>query len=121
MSYVDGFVLPVPKDKMDAYKALAEKVGPIWIEHGALQYMECWGDDLEDNGFSLTFPQMVEPKEGETVVFSYIVYKSREHRDEVNAKVMADTRMKDGDKMPDMPFDCKRMAYGGFKTIVNLG
>lgn len=119
MTYVDGFVLPVPKDKMEAYKALAEKAGPIWMEHGALQYVECWGDDLEDKGFSKTFPQIADPKPDETVVFSYIVYKSREHRDEVNAKVMADPRMNEGE-MPDMPFDCKRMAYGGFKTIVSL-
>lgn len=116
MSFVDGFVLPVPSDKIDEYRALAEKAGKIWIEHGALEYKECIGEDLEDKGFCTTFPKMAETNDGETIVFAYIVYNSREHRDEVNAKVMADPRMKDeGEKMP---FDCKRMAYGGFKTLV---
>lgn len=116
MSYVDGFVLPVPEGKLDAYRALAEKAGKVWKDHGALEYRECV---LEDNKteFGLPFPQIAGVKPGETVIFAYITYRSREHRDEVNAKVMADERMNDcgGD---DMPFDCKRMAYGGFKTLV---
>ncbi len=119
MNYVDGFVLCVPNAKMDAYKALAEKAGKIWMEHGALQYVECVGDDLADKGFGgLTFPAIANPKPDETVVFSFIVFKSREERDAINAKVMADERMACDDK--DMPFETDRMAYGGFKTIVAL-
>jgi uncharacterized protein YbaA (DUF1428 family) len=116
MTYVDGFVLAVPTKNMEAYKEMAETAGKIWKEHGALQYKECAADDMTDNGFCATFPNTINAKENETVVFAFIVFKSREHRDEVNAKVMSDERLKCN---PDnMPFDCKRMAYGGFKAIV---
>jgi len=115
MSYVDGFVLVVPKKKIALYKKIARKAGRIWREHGALDYRECVGDDLKVK-FGLPFPKLTKAKAGETVVFSYIVYKSRAHRDKVNAKVMADKRLKmEG---TEMPFDMKRMAYGGFKTMV---
>jgi uncharacterized protein YbaA (DUF1428 family) len=116
MSYVDGFVLVVPKKKLDVYKSMARKAGKIWREHGALDYRECVGDDLKVK-FGMPFTKLAKTKSGETVVFSYIVYKSRAHRDKVNAKVMADPRLSKG--MPkEMPFDLKRMAYGGFKTLV---
>jgi len=115
MSYVDGFVLVVPKKKIALYKKIARKAGRIWREHGALDYRECVGDDLKVK-FGLPFPKLTKAKAGETVVFSWIVYKSRAHRDKVNAKVMADRRLKmEG---TEMPFDMKRMAYGGFKTMV---
>lgn len=117
MSYVDGFVLVVPKKKLAVYKSMARKAGKIWREHGALDYRECVGDDLKVK-FGLPFTKLVKTKPNETVVFSYIVYKSRAHRDKVNAKVMADKRLT-GPGMPkEMPFDMKRMAYGGFKTLV---
>ena len=116
MSYVDGYVLPVPKKRLAAYKRLAGKAGRIWREHGALGYQECVGDDLGVK-FGLPFPRLVKPKAGETVVFSWIVFKSRAHRDKVNAKVMADKRLQ---KMPKVvPFDIKRMTYGGFRTLVS--
>jgi uncharacterized protein YbaA (DUF1428 family) len=115
MSYVDGYVLPVPKKHLAAYKSLAAKAGKIWREHGALDYRECVGDDLAVK-FGLPFTRLVKPKSAETVVFSWVVFKSRAHRDKVNAKVMADKRLQ---KMPKtMPFDVKRMTYGGFKTLV---
>jgi uncharacterized protein YbaA (DUF1428 family) len=117
MSYVDGFVLVVPKKKLAIYKSMARKAGKIWREHGALDYRECVGDDLKVK-MGLPFTKLAKTKPGETVVFSYIVYKSRAHRDKVNAKVMADKRLH-GHGMPkEMPFDMKRMAYGGFKTLV---
>jgi uncharacterized protein YbaA (DUF1428 family) len=117
MSYVDGFVLVVPKKKLAIYKSMARKAGKIWREHGALDYRECVGDDLKVK-FGLPFTKLAKTKPSETVVFSYIVYKSRAHRDKVNAKVMSDKRLA-GPSMPkEMPFDMKRMAYGGFKTIV---
>ena len=117
MSYVDGFVLVVPKKKLAIYKSMARKAGKIWREHGALDYRECVGDDLKVK-FGLPFTKLAKTKSSETVVFSYIVYKSRAHRDKVNAKVMADKRLQ-GPGMPkEMPFDMKRMAYGGFKTLV---
>ena len=116
--YVDGFVLPVPKRKLAAYRRMASKAGKIWKEHGALEYVECAGDDLNIK-FGLPFPKGIQSKAGETVVFSWIVYKSRAHRDRVNAKVMKDPRLtKDMDQ--EMPFDCNRMLYGGFKTLVDL-
>jgi uncharacterized protein YbaA (DUF1428 family) len=118
MSYVDGFVLVVPKKKLAVYKKMATKAGKIWREHGALDYRECVGDDLKVK-MGLPFPKLAKVKAGETVVFSYIVYKSRAHRDKVNAKVMKDKRLFEG--MPkEMPFDMKRMAYGGFKTLVEF-
>jgi uncharacterized protein YbaA (DUF1428 family) len=119
MKYVDGFVLPVPKKKMNTYRRIAQKAGKIWREHGALEYRECVGDDLKVK-WGLPFPRGIKTKPDETVVFSWIVYKSRAHRDRVNAKVMKDPRMLA--MMPDpndMPFDMKRMMYGGFKTLVD--
>lgn len=115
MSYVDGFVLVVPKKKLAAYTKLARLAGKVWREHGALDYRECVADDLKVK-FGLPFTKLVKVKAGETIMFSYIVYKSRSHRDKVNAKVMADPRTQEPPK--DIPFDMKRMAYGGFKTIV---
>jgi uncharacterized protein YbaA (DUF1428 family) len=115
--YVDGYVLPVPKKKINAYRRIAQKASRIWKEHGALDYRECVGDDLNIK-FCLPFPKGIKSKAGETVVFSYIVYKSRAHRDAVNAKVMKDPRIASMCDPKDMPFDCKRMLYGGFKTIV---
>ncbi len=119
-NYVDGFVIPVPRDKMDEYKNMAEKAGKIWMEHGALDYRECVAEDTEAKDM-VSFPALAGAKEGETVVFAYIVYESRAHRDEVNGKVMADPRIQEacpGSNGGEMPFDCKRMAYGGFTTIV---
>jgi uncharacterized protein YbaA (DUF1428 family) len=118
MSYVDGFVLVVPKKKIAAYKKMATRAAMVWRDHGALDYRECVGDDLKVK-MGLPFPKLAKTKAGETVVFSYIVYKSRAHRDKVNAKVMKDKRLFEG--MPkEMPFDMKRMAYGGFKTLVEF-
>jgi uncharacterized protein YbaA (DUF1428 family) len=117
MNYVDGFLLPVPKKKLDAYKRMASKASKIWLEHGALDYREAVGDDLEVK-FGLPFHKGTKVKAGETVVFAYIVYKSRAHRDAVNKKVMADPRIQEMCDPKDTPFDVKRMMYGGFKTIV---
>jgi uncharacterized protein YbaA (DUF1428 family) len=118
MRYVDGFVLPVPRKKLAAYRRMAQKAGKVWREHGALEFYECVADDVKP-GKVTSFPQSVKLKRGETVFFSYIVYKSRKHRDRVNAKVMKDPRIKEemGD-FKDMPFDAKRMIYGGFKVLV---
>jgi uncharacterized protein YbaA (DUF1428 family) len=118
MAYVDGFVLPVPKKKLAAYRTLARKAGKVWRDHGALDYKECVADDVKPGKWT-SFPQSVKLKKDEVVVFSYIVYTSRKHRDSVNKKVMNDPRMK---KMSvgEMPFDGKRMIFGGFKTIVDL-
>jgi uncharacterized protein YbaA (DUF1428 family) len=115
--YVDGYVLPVPKKKLQAYRRLAQKAGKIWREHGALEYRECAGDDL-DVKWGVPFPRRIRLKPGETVVFSWIVFKSRVHRDAVNAKVMKDPRLAKMD-MKSLPFDPKRMAYGGFKVLVD--
>ena len=115
--YVDGFVIPVPKKKLDAYRKLARKAGKIWREHGALEYVECFADDVKP-GKLTSFPQSVQLKRGETVAFSYIVYRSRAHRDRVNKKVMEDPRLKDLSE-GSMPFDTKRMIWGGFKSIVD--
>lgn len=116
MKYVDGFLLPVPKKKLKAYRRMAQKAGKVWREHGALDYMECVGDDL-NNKWGAKFPKVARLKPGEMVVFSYIVYKSRAHRDRVNAKVMKDKRITESMNQA-MPFDVKRMAYGGFKVLV---
>ena len=116
--YVDGFVIAVPKNKIDAYRRIARKAGEIWKEYGALEFRECVGDDLNIK-FGVPFPKLAKTKRGETVVFSWIVYKSRAHRDRVNAKVMQDKRIS-GMNEKDMPFDCKRMTWGGFKTIVEF-
>jgi len=117
MAYVDGFVLAVPKQNLDAYKAIAETAGKVWKEHGALAYVECVADDVP-YGELTSFPRAVQAKEDEIVVFSWIVYESREQRDAVNAKVMADPRLKEG--MANMPFDTKRMIYGGFRSFMQL-
>jgi uncharacterized protein YbaA (DUF1428 family) len=117
MSYVDGFVVAVPKQNIEAYKALARKAGEVWKEYGALAYVECIGDDVP-YGEVTSFPRAVQAKDDELVAFSWIVYESREQRDAINAKVMADPRLKDG--MENMPFDGKRMIYGGFRTMMEL-
>jgi uncharacterized protein YbaA (DUF1428 family) len=119
MAYVDGFVLPVPRRNLPAYRRMAQKAGRIWQEYGALEYRECVGDDL-DVKMGTSFPRQLKLKRGETVVFSWIVYKSRAHRDQVNAKVMKDPRLAAMDPK-GMPFDVKRMVYGGFKTVVDMG
>ena len=118
MRYVDGYVLPVLKKKLQAYRRMARIGGKIWKEHGALEFRECAGDDLNVK-WGVPFPRMVKPKPGETVVFSWIVFKSRAHRDRVNAKVMKDPRIKNMCDPKDMPFDVKRMAYGGFQVLVD--
>jgi len=115
MSYFDGYVLTVPKKKLAAYRVMAKEGERIWRKHGVLDYKECVGDDLKPK-WGVPFTRVMKSKPGETVVFSFIVYKSRAHRDRVNAKVM-----KEMEKMPmpkDVPFDMKRMVYGGFKTLV---
>jgi uncharacterized protein YbaA (DUF1428 family) len=117
--YVDGFVLPVPKRNVDAYRRMSRKAGKIWREHGALEYRECVADDVK-MGKVTSFPQSVKRKRDETVVFSWIVYKSRAHRDRVNAKVMKDPRLADTMDSKAMPFDAKRMIYGGFKVVVDV-
>lgn len=117
MPYVDGFVLAVPKDKLDAYKALTELAGTVWMEHGALSYVECVADDVP-YGELTSFPRAVMATGDEVVIFSWITYESRGKRDEVNARVMADPRMQ-----PDpatMPFDGKRMIFGGFTELTRF-
>jgi len=116
MSYVDGYVIPISKKKIPAYRRLAVLGQKIWREHGALDYLECVGDDL-DVKMVVPFPKQMRLKRGETVVFSWIVFKSRAHRDRVNAKVMSDPRLCSMDPKT-MPFDCRRMVYGGFKVLV---
>ncbi len=118
MRYVDGFVVPVPKKKLAAYRSMARTASKVWRDHGALEYVECVADDVKV-GKRTSFPRSVKRKPGETVVFAYIVYKSRAQRDRVMAKVMQDPRLA---KMMDpkaMPFDAKRMIYGGFKVLVD--
>jgi uncharacterized protein YbaA (DUF1428 family) len=117
MAYVDGFLLPVPKKNLPAYRRMAQKAGKIWREHGALEYWECVGDDL-DVKMVMPFPRRVQAKRGETVVFSWVMYRSRAHRDRVVAKVMKDSRLAKLADPKGMPFDVKRMAYGGFKVLV---
>lgn len=119
MGYVDGFVLPVPKKNLPAYRRLAQKAGKIWRDHGALDYRECAADDVK-KGKLTSFPRSVKLRRGETVVFAYIVYKSRAHRDRVNAKVMKDPRLASMMNPKAMPFDARRMIYGGFQTFVKL-
>jgi uncharacterized protein YbaA (DUF1428 family) len=118
MAYVDGFVLAVPKKKMKTYLGLAGKAGKIFREHGALEYREAVGDDLKVK-FGMPFPKAARAKAGETVVFSWIVYKSKAHRDQVNKKVMKDPRLAKMMDPKSMPFDMKRMAYGGFRIRVD--
>jgi uncharacterized protein YbaA (DUF1428 family) len=117
MPYVDGFLLPIPKKNLAKYRKIAQKAGKIWREHGALEYRECVGDDLKIK-WTLPFPKLMKLKPGETAIFAWIVYKSKAHRDSVNAKVMKDPRLNEMMDPKDMPFDHKRMAYGGFKVIV---
>jgi uncharacterized protein YbaA (DUF1428 family) len=117
MPYVDGFVLAVPTQNIEAYKALARTAGEVWKEYGALAYVECIGDDVP-YGELTSFPRAVQAKDDEVVIFSWIVYESREQRDAINAKVMADPRLKGG--MSNMPFDGKRMIHGGFRTFLEL-
>jgi len=119
--YVDGFVLPVSKKNIPAYRKLAEAGKKIWLKHGALDYIEAVGEDLNPKSMGvkfLTFSKLAKAKPGETVVFSFIVYRSRKHRDEVNAKVMKEMMSDPKNKDMAMPFDMKRMAYGGFEAIV---
>ena len=118
MHYVDGFVLPILKKNLKAYFQMAKKAGKIWREHGALEYRECVGDDLNVK-MGLPFPRLAKLKTGETIVFSWIVYKSRTHRDRVNAKVMKDPRINSLCDEDLMPFEVKRMAYGGFRVLVD--
>ena len=118
MAYVDGFVLAVPRRKLEAYQRLSRAAGKVWREHGALEYRECVGDDLRIK-MGMPFPRLARVKPGEVVVFSWIVYKSRAARDRVNAKVMKDPRITKTMTEP-MPFDVKRMSYGGFKVIVDM-
>jgi uncharacterized protein YbaA (DUF1428 family) len=119
MSYVDGFVVPVRKKRLDEYRKIARKAGKIWLEHGALEYVECVSDDVKE-GKVTSFPLSVHLKRTETVVFSYIVYKSRKHRDRVLAKVMEDDRVATMMDPKNMPFDHQRMIWGGFADLVRL-
>lgn len=119
--YLDGFIVPVPTDKIDIYKTMAEGAANAWMDHGALAYREMLLDPTDPpNDFCTTFPAIVKPHEGETVVFAYILFRNKAHRDEVNAKVMKDPRM-DPAQFGESPFDCKRMAYNGFTPLVEYG
>lgn len=117
MKYADGFVIPIAKKNLKAYRKMAEVAAEVWREHGALEYFECVGEDLAVK-MGLPFPKLAKLKPGETVIFAWIVYKSRAHRDHVNAKVMADPRIKESCGEGPMPFDVERMAYGGFEVMV---
>ena len=117
--YVDGFVVPVPRKNVDAYRDMAHKAGKVWMEHGALQFRECMGEDVKP-GEVTSFPQSVNLQEDEVVFFSWIVYESRARRDEVNDKVMKDPRMKDMMDSKNSPFDGKRMIFGGFEVLLDL-
>ena len=119
MAYVDGFLIPVPVEKVAEYRRIARKAGKVWMEHGALEYRECVAEDVKP-GKLTSFPQAVKLKKGETVIFSWIVYRSRKHRDAVNAKVMKDPRLAPMMQPGGVPFDGKRMIWGGFQTIVAL-
>lgn len=119
MAYVDGFVVAVPKDNLAAYRKLARRAGKIWREHGALEYIECISDDVP-TGKTTSFPQAVKLKKDELVAFSWIIYKSRRDRDRINKLVMSDPRLADMMDPKSLPFDGKRMIFGGFKTIVEL-
>ena len=117
--YVDGYVLPVPKRNIGAYRKMALQAGKVWRDHGALEYRECVGEDLKTK-MAMSFPRGIRVKPGETVIFAWVVFKSRAHRDRVNAKVMKDPRLAGMMDPDEMPFDAKRMLYGGFKTIVEV-
>ena len=116
--YVDGFITPVPKKNVAAYRRMARKAGRIWREHGALEFIECVGEDL-DSKETEAFPKALKVKRGETIMFSWVVYKSRRHRDRVIAKVLSDPRMLPMMNPKTMPFDAGRMLYGGFKVLVD--
>jgi uncharacterized protein YbaA (DUF1428 family) len=118
MSYVDGFVIAISKKKLPAYLKMAAKSAKIWKEHGALQYFECVGEDLDVKNMGTTFPKLAKTKADETVIFSWILYKSKAHRNSVNKKVMKDPRINEMCDMDNMPFEMKRMSYGGFKVMV---
>jgi uncharacterized protein YbaA (DUF1428 family) len=118
MAYVDGYLLPVPKKNLAAYRRMAAKAGKIWREHGALEYRECVGNDLQTK-FGLPFPKAMKLKAGEVPVFSWIVFKSKSDRNRINAKVMKDPRLKDSMNEKAMPFEVKRMSYGGFTILVD--
>ncbi|CEG06864.1 hypothetical protein BN961_00235 [Afipia felis] len=119
MQYVDGFIVPVPKKKLAAYRALARRAGKIWREYGALEYRECVAEDVK-HGKLTSFPQSVKLKPQETVVFSWIIYKSRKQRDRINAKVMKDPRLADMMDTKTLPFDGKRLIYGGFEMMLKF-
>jgi uncharacterized protein YbaA (DUF1428 family) len=119
MRYVDGFVVPVPRTKVPAYLRISRRAGRIWREHGALEYRECVGDDLKVK-WGAPFPRIARAKPGETVFFSWIVFRSRAHRDRVNARVMKDPRLARMMDPKSMPFDTKRMTYGGFRVLVDV-
>ena len=119
MAYVDGFIVAVPKKNIDAYRSLSKKAGKIWREYGALDYREWVADDVKV-GKLTSFPRSVKLKPGETVIFSWITYKSRKQRDRINTKVMADPRLADMMNGKSMPFDGKRMIYGGFESLVKV-
>jgi uncharacterized protein YbaA (DUF1428 family) len=118
-NYVDGFVLPIPKRNTAAYRRMARAAGKVWLDHGALQYVESIADDVKPGKYT-SFPQAVKLRKGEVVWFSFIVYKSKRDRDRINAKVMKDPRLAAYMNSKAMPFDGKRMFWGGFKTVVNL-
>src|SRR5262245_22402909 len=118
-AYVDGFVVPVPKRNLAAYRKMARTAGKVWLEHGAIDYHECVADDVKP-GKLTSFPRSVKLKPNETVVFSWITYKSRKHRDRINARVMADERLKSMADLKSLPFDAKRMIYGGFESLVKV-
>ena len=119
MRYVDGYVVPVTKKNLAAYRRMAQKAGKVWRDHGALEYIECVADDVKP-GKRTSFPQSVKLKPDETVVFAYVVYNSRAHRDRLNAKVMKDPRLANMMDPKAMPFDAKRMFWGGFKALVEV-
>lgn len=119
MPYVDGFVFPVPTKKLAAYRKIAKLAGTVWRDHGALEYHECIGDDL-NIPMGIPFPKLVKPKKGETIGFSWIVFKSKADRNRINAKVMKDPRLAAMLDPKNVPFDCKRMSYGGFKSVVDM-
>jgi uncharacterized protein YbaA (DUF1428 family) len=119
MPYVDGFLLAVPTDNIEEYKKMAQRAGEVWMDHGALSYVECIADDVP-YGELTSFPRAVQQKDDETVIFAWITYESREKRDAINEKVMADPRLTDQMDMKDSPFDGKRMIYGGFRTLLEF-
>ena len=118
MAYVDGFLLSVPTKNLEAYRRMSRRAGKVWREYGALEYKECIADDMNAK-FGLPFPKVVKPKAGEAIIFAFIVFKSRAHRDRVNKKVMKDPRLAADMDSKAMPFDVKRMSYGGFEVIVD--